>query len=137
MGKPHTQVCAETVFEIVEPDGTAPVDVGLVYDTRDPYAVAMELEIRDSRHPSVWVLSRSMLAEGLLVPAGLGNVQITPATPEFVLLQLGSDAEQASMWMPLPEIEEFLESTYDAVPVGEEELWLEVDATLQQILDAA
>ncbi|MGI5347318.1 SsgA family sporulation/cell division regulator [Streptomyces sp. CA-250714] len=137
MGNHYTRVCTETVFEIVEPDGTAPVDVEMVYDTRDPYAVAMDLEIRNSQQPSIWVLSRSLLAEGLLIPAGLGNVQITPATPEFVLLQLGTDAEQASLWMPLPEIEEFLESTYDVVPVGEEELWLKVDAAVQQILGAA
>ncbi|MFD6315767.1 SsgA family sporulation/cell division regulator [Streptomyces nigra] len=136
MGKPHTRVYAETVFELVEPDGTAPVDVTLAYETSAPHTVVMELEIRESHRPSVWALSRSMLAEGLLVPAGLGDVQITPATPEFVLLQLGDDAEQASLWMPLAEIEEFLESTYDAVPVGEEDQWLEVDTTLDQILKA-
>jgi hypothetical protein len=38
--------------------------------------------------------------------------------------------------MPLAEIEEFLESTYDAVPVGEEDQWLEVDTALDQILKA-
>ena len=137
MGMPHTRISTETVFEIVEPDGTAPVDVLLAYDTKDPYALTMELEIRDSSHPSTWVLGRAMVAEGLLVPSGLGNVQITPATPEFVLLQLGAPGEdQASLWMSLPEVEEFLENTYDVVPVGEEERWLEVDATLHRILDA-
>lgn len=39
--------------------------------------------------------------------------------------------------MSLPEIEEFLESTYDAVPMGEEDQWWEVDVTVQQILKAA
>ncbi|MFE0172315.1 SsgA family sporulation/cell division regulator [Streptomyces sp. NPDC059002] len=137
MGSRHTRVSTETVFELVEPDGTAPVDVGLTYDTRDPYSVAMELEIRTSHRPSVWVVSRGMLAEGLLVPTGLGNVQITPATPEFVLLQLGADDEQASLWMSLPEIEEFLESTYDVVPIGEEDQWWEVDDMVRRLLEAA
>jgi len=133
----HTRVTAETVFEIVEPDGTAPVDVRLAYDTTDPYVVTMELEIRSSHHPSTWVLSRAMLAEGLLIPTGLGDINITPATPDYVLLQLGTGTEQASLWMLLPEIEEFLETTYDLLPIGQEEPWPEINHTLERILTAA
>jgi hypothetical protein len=107
-----------------------PVRVELRWDATDPYAVWVVFQTgRTDAGDVPWVLSRELLAEGLHAPAGIGDVHIRPDEAELFItvLELSSPSGYALFELDTVDLSEFLELTYDHVPLGAEELFIDLD----------
>jgi hypothetical protein len=85
------------------------------------------------------VLSRELLTEGLTRAAGLGDVRITPdaGNQHTLLLRLSAPLGQVTFRVDARELAEFLDATFDMLPLGEELLWVPLDAEIAALLDTA
>ena len=105
------------------PDVTLPAL--LRYSAADPFAVRLVLLLvqdegaaGDGPESVEWLLSRSLLTEGLLAPAGQGDVQVR-VDGHDVAVELAGAAE---VLLPLEGMVEFLADSYEVVPTGAETL---------------
>ncbi|SES01141.1 Streptomyces sporulation and cell division protein, SsgA [Lentzea xinjiangensis] len=115
----ETRVGTATVVEFIRPDGTIePMDVDLQYRSDDPHAVTMRFHAHDQE--STWLVGRELLSNGLLSPAGLGDVRLRPADGDVLVLELHTEDSHAVFHLPADELRRFLRSTYAAVPAGAE-----------------
>ncbi|WP_158889637.1 SsgA family sporulation/cell division regulator [Amycolatopsis anabasis] len=114
--------------------GPLPVLVDLIYDTRDPFAVVAAFH--SGRGTVHWIFARDLLADGLLGPTGEGDLRISPATdPALVLVELTTPDGAAVLEAPAQELAEFLDRTYQEVPVGEEHEWFDFDTELAKLAE--
>jgi hypothetical protein len=128
-----TRVGAESVFEFISPSGRpVPMTVELGYRADDPHAVS--LTFRTGRDSTVWLVSRDLLADGLITVSGAGDVRVRPHNGTTAVLELQSDESQAVFHVRSAELQEFLNSTYDVVAPGRESEFLDFDAELRQLL---
>ncbi len=133
----HTVICSPAVFELIAPDAPAvPVKVDLTYSSRDPYAV--QASFRTGSTTAVdWVFARDLLHEGLIGPAGTGDVRVQPAqhNPAKVQLELSSPSGHAVFTTCAQTLGDFLHRTFVAVPSGTEYAWLDFDMALSDLLN--
>ncbi|HLU59656.1 MAG TPA: SsgA family sporulation/cell division regulator [Pseudonocardia sp.] len=133
----HTVICSPAVFELIGPDAPAvPVNVELTYSSRDPYAV--KASFRTGSTTAVeWVFARDLLHDGLIAPAGTGDVQVRPMPlhPGKVQLELSSPSGHAVFTTCAQTLGDFLQRTYHAVPAGREYDWLDFDVALADLLN--
>jgi hypothetical protein len=133
----HTVICSPAVFELIAPDAAAvPVNVELTYNSRDPYAV--QASFRTGSTTAVeWVFARDLLHDGLIGPAGTGDVRVQPMpmNPGRVQLELSSPSGHAVFTTCAQTLGEFLHRTYLAVPVDSEYSWLDFDMALSDLLN--
>jgi hypothetical protein len=116
--------------------GPLPVLVDLDYDTSDPYAVTATF--RTGRNSVVWMFGRDLLADGLLVPTGDGDVRVSPATdPALVVIELNAPGGSAVFDAPADDLAAFLDCTYEQLPVGTESDWFDFDLELAKLADLA
>ncbi|MDX8148000.1 SsgA family sporulation/cell division regulator [Lentzea sp. BCCO 10_0061] len=121
----ETRVGTATVVEFVRPDGSVePMNVDLHYRSDDPHAVTMRFHARDQE--SVWLVGRELLADGILSPAGLGDVRLRPGDGDVLFLELFTEDSHAVFQLSATELQRFLDSTYAAVPAGREVLDFEL-----------
>jgi hypothetical protein len=108
----------------------------LVFDHADPYAVEMVLEAKSGT--VTWTFARELLAEGLYEPTGQGDVLVWPclsATGEaVVIIELCSPDGRALIQAPARAVQEFVVSTHELVPAGQERSHLSMDALISQLL---
>lgn len=110
----ETRVGTATVVEFVRPDGSVePMNVDLHYRSDDPHAVTMRFHARDQE--SVWLVGRELLADGILSPAGLGDVRLRPGDGDVLFLELLTEDSHAVFQLSATELQRFLDSTYAAV----------------------
>jgi hypothetical protein len=85
---------------------------------------------------AVWTFARSLLAEGLLSPAGYGDVHVRPNGPDRTMIEFRAPEGTALIEMASADIRAFLGRTYEAVPAGQESrhLDLDFDAELMTLL---
>ena len=112
----------------------------LRYSAADPFAVRLVLLLEaeegagdDVRGPDSieWIFSRSLLTDGLLAPAGEGDVRVRVEGHEVSVELAGS----AAVLLPLEGLVEFLADSYEVVPTGAESLALDdLDRDLQRLL---
>ncbi len=115
----ETRIGTATVARFIRPDGSAePMDVDLHYRTDDPHAVTMRFHTRDQE--STWLVGREVLSDGLLAPAGLGDVRLRPGTGDVLVLELWTEDSHAVFHLSAEELRRFLRSTYRVVPAGRE-----------------
>ncbi|GLZ33771.1 sporulation protein SsgA [Lentzea sp. NBRC 105346] len=125
-----TRVGIETVFEFIGPDGRpAPVPVELGYRADEPHAVSMTFRMADQA--TVWLVSRDLLADGLVAATGEGDVRLRPFTARAAILELYSDDEHAVFHVPVGSLQAFLNSSYDVVAPGREGDFLDIDSALR------
>ncbi|WP_408014317.1 SsgA family sporulation/cell division regulator [Saccharopolyspora elongata] len=107
----------------------------LSYESREPYAVNMSFHAGTSGQVD-WVIDRDLLAAGLVVASGEGDVQIIPQLdkPELVVIALSSPSGQAAFEAPAAKLADFLDETYDVVAPGDEHKWMSVDEVLNRLL---
>jgi hypothetical protein len=131
----HTVICSPAVFELIAPDAQAvPVNVELTYSSRDPYAV--QASFRTGSTTAVeWVFARDLLHEGLIAPAGTGDVKVQPLNAETVQLELSSPSGHAVFTTCAKTLGDFLNRTYLAVPAGQEYARLDFDMALFDLLN--
>jgi hypothetical protein len=134
----HTTIRSTAVFDLVgPPNPPVPVQVEMRYDTRDPYAV--QAAFRTGRAGWVeWVFSRDLLTEGLLAPAGAGDVRIRPAEhdAESVEIELSSPSGHATFRATSREVSDFLTRTHEIVAPGSEDDWLDLEHALGLLLSS-
>ena len=133
----HRVICSPAVFELIAPDApVVPVNVDLTYNSRDPYAV--QASFRTGNGTAVdWVFARDLLHDGLIGPAGTGDVRVQPMplNPTRVQLELSSPSGHAVFTTCAQALGEFLHRTYVAVPPETEYSWLDFDVALTDLLN--
>jgi hypothetical protein len=100
-------------------NGSGKVEVTLVYDPADPWAVTLLV----AGH--AWLFARDVLAAGLYEPAGEGDVQISPDTGGVfgrIVLTLSSPTGTAALALPRGTAEKLLEAAEALVPPGRERI---------------
>ncbi|MFI9382372.1 SsgA family sporulation/cell division regulator [Kutzneria sp. NPDC052558] len=104
--------------------GPVPVPAELSYDPTDPYAVTATFH--HGLGEVTWIFARDLLADGLIAPAGDGDLHLNPVfDADLVLFVLNSPDGAAVMEAPAEELAEFLDLTYEQVAPGSE--WDQVD----------
>lgn len=102
----------------------------------DPWAIA--LTFQSGSHDVVWLLSRDLIYEGLTTSAGEGDVRVYPSGVwGRTVLRLSSPDGRAEISLDEEDLREFLTATFDAVPAGEELLWVPLDQELTDLLNGS
>ena len=110
----------------------AAVSAAWCYDPADPWAIT--LAFRTGRREVRWRLARELLAAGLLMSAGQGDVQLEPLPTGALLLRLRNQREQAQFLLNEHDAHQLLARSYQLVPLGAEAL--DTDALLGALLHA-
>jgi hypothetical protein len=96
--------------------------MSLRYEPADPYVVRATF-FTHTEEPAEWVLGRDLLADGLRVSAGCGDIRVWPAVgrgDQAMYIVLGSPAGTALLEVPVQDVRTFLEDTEALVPPGTE-----------------
>ncbi|WP_247597708.1 SsgA family sporulation/cell division regulator [Streptomyces sp. RKND-216] len=129
----HT-VQAQLVTRAPEP---RPLRVLLRYDPRNAFAVSVTFPAPACLDgvEAVWTFSRDLLATGLGLPAGEGDVRLRPAGPHRTALSLHAAEGIALLEVDTPGVRAFLDAAYDRVPQGAERVGShELDRDLAELL---
>ncbi|WP_052685218.1 SsgA family sporulation/cell division regulator [Lentzea aerocolonigenes] len=112
------------------------IDTQLRYDSRDPLVISFVFLLHEQN--VLWALGRDLVAAGLIAPAGYGDVVLRPddQDPGRVEFWFTDGGEGSKLSAPLSEIAAFVDRTHELVPMGEEWLWLDLDAELAKVLPA-
>ncbi|MFE5566561.1 SsgA family sporulation/cell division regulator [Amycolatopsis japonica] len=131
----HVAHSHDVVF-VREIEGTEDVlvDVELTYDTNDPFAIRACF-LRDTPNEIDWLFSRELLAAGMLVPSGEGDVRISPTAsdPAGVRVELQTPDGAATFTVDAEELRDFLDCSEAMVPYGDEFLWIDFDFELHRL----
>ncbi|CAM4109364.1 SsgA family sporulation/cell division regulator [Kibdelosporangium persicum] len=132
----HTEITTTVTFDLAS-DHPVPVDVELRYDTRDPFAVYALFEPEGARAVQ-WILSRDLLADGLIVRTGDGDVRMWPDKKdnELVVIEFVTPKGQARFEAHAQDIADFLDTTYEVVLPGAEDEWFDFDAEIARMIAA-
>jgi hypothetical protein len=89
------------------------------------------------RDPIEWIFARSLVSDGLSVPAGDGDVRIWPSPEDLagpVYVELCSPSGRALFAVPRPVLADFVARCHALVPPGAEPEHLDLDAELDMLL---
>ncbi|KJK56127.1 SsgA family sporulation/cell division regulator [Saccharothrix sp. ST-888] len=119
-----------------------PMTVRLTYSSGDPLAVHAYFPAEYSLEPTTttdpeeveWVFARQLLAAGIDMPAGLGDVRVMPMSSETVAVELHSAEGKALLLVERRDLSHFLWHTYRVVPVGQEHEYVNTDQALAELL---
>ncbi|MCH0572398.1 SsgA family sporulation/cell division regulator [Streptomyces sp. MUM 136J] len=132
-------VDAEILMDFLAGDDLEyPIPVRMLYHGCDPLAVRLTFALPGDT-PVTWYVARELLLEGLLRPAGEGDVRILPAQsrhPDAVLIHVRVCEEEALFRTSVPPLLAFLDRTGMVVPVGREDLHPCFQEHLDDELDA-
>lgn len=123
-----SRVSVTTRAALLGHPGHPGIPATLGYDAADPWAVTVGF--RCGRRWVRWVLARELLAAGLLLPAGDGDVRAYPH-PAGVVLGLDNGDEYAEVLLDGEAVGRVLARGYALVPLGAERVdWaVELDDT--------
>jgi len=135
----RTEVSSELDVRLVTPgEGAVPLPVELRYVPSDPFAV--RATFRTGHGLGVcWVFARDMLAAGTHTPTGEGDVRVWPSPDDqgdTVFISLSSPDGRALLEAPSRLLREFIARTYVVVPPGSESIHLDLDSTIEALLDS-
>ncbi|MFJ8045750.1 SsgA family sporulation/cell division regulator [Kitasatospora sp. NPDC096147] len=120
------------MYHQVGPHADVPVE--LFYSTSDPWAVRCYFPKEPV--PVFWAFGRDLLAEGLVGPAGDGDVHISPVDGRYTLLALCGPVGDgmAVLRAPTRDLAAFLARTHRVVPPGAEGALVDWDACVGRLL---
>jgi len=132
-----TLVSQVLLLELVDPSGAvAPLETELSYDPADPLAVSAIFSTVAGRVR--WTFGRDLLIEGLVEPAGDGDVHVWPCVDNdgnsVVIIELCSPDGEALVQGRTADITAFVERMTSSVAPGAESALLDVDAAIAAIL---
>ncbi|KDN85183.1 SsgA family sporulation/cell division regulator [Kitasatospora cheerisanensis] len=120
---------AEYALDAAEPD---PYDPNAPRDPHDPFD---PVDAAGPAGPEIeWVFARQLLAAGLDLPAGEGDVRIRPAFGLRTMVELRSPEGVALLQFARNDLRRFLWRSHLAVPEGQELRHLDCDRALAQLL---
>ena len=113
-----------------------PVPASLHYGADDPYAI--HAVFRGGDTDVEWVFARDLLREGLVAPAGDGDVQVRPCEcadgRARVLLRLSSPDGNAELEADEADVRRFLRRADTLVPPGRESRHLDIDELVARLV---
>ncbi|AGM02875.1 sporulation protein SsgA [Amycolatopsis sp. MJM2582] len=130
----HTDAIHQSQFVLLNNSST-PVLSRLSFHAGEPFAVTVSFRTERGRWVE-WTFARELLVTGLTDPAGLGDVRVRPDLSEdeaMLTLEIESPDGYASFELEREDVETFLESTYDLVPLGSESEHFDVEALIEEI----
>lgn len=133
----HSVVYGTVAHVIVAGEPSVPLPAELRYDSSDPYAVCLSLGAPLST-PVDWLFARGLLAAGLHIPSGTGDVQVIPrhhGHPDRVRIVLRSRADEAAVDVDTSTVRAFLLRTLELVPAGRESIHVDLDGALAGLLE--
>jgi len=132
-----SEVRTAVTLRLVVPRADVLLDATLRYDRDDPYAVHLSFPTAPGRRAVEWVFARSLVADGLGMPAGDGDVRIWPSPEDMegqVYVELCSPSGRALFAVPRPVLADFVGRSHALVPPGAEGAFLDLDAELDLLL---
>ena len=133
MGYRSGAVTREVTMAVVVPaDVQQRVPVVMRYDRSDPFAVAAEFQATPTDRVA-WVFARELLAHGMRVPIGEGDVRVWPTADGAVRISLTSPDGEALVEVAAADVAEFLRQSYALCPLGAEAANLDVDGALRAL----
>jgi hypothetical protein len=117
---------------VISPHVSQDITVNLRYLRDDPFAVhlAFPAEISLEGGEVEWVFARELLDDGLYAPSGEGDVHLWPCDSDRVVMAFESGRGVAMVEFAATDLDNFLQSSYRAVPMGQEGRQVDVDAYL-------
>ncbi len=111
----------------------------LSYDRADPFVIRMAFPAPATLEGTevFWEFSRELLAEGMDVPAGVGDVRIRPFGYDRTVLEFHAAEGIAMVHVRTADLRRFLRRTQQLVPVGAEHRFLDLDQSLTDLLDGS
>ena len=129
---------AEVVeLELLDPMcGSTRFGSDFVYRSSDPFAVTVVFR---SEYDEVrWTFARELLVTGVHEPTGVGDVQLWPCLDDagnaIVMIELHAPAGSVLVQAKSRDVAAFVHRMLAAVPLGAEELHVDVDASLAALL---
>lgn len=121
---------------VVRADGPpVPCTVQLAYHRTNPYAVQIRFPTPQGQPLApTWTFARSLLEEGLRVPAGEGDIRLLPCAEGWTGLELHGAPRIVLVLLPTRSLRRFLAAAYAVVPAGAEHHLLDLDTALTGIL---
>lgn len=113
----------------LQPTGQA-LRARLSWDRADPLAVTVSFWTVAGWVD--WVMARELLAAGLLMPAGVGDVRLEPVAGDLQLV-LDNGCDQATLSLPASDVAGFLVLAYQRLPLGAERI--DIGAELALLLN--
>jgi hypothetical protein len=123
-----------TLNLLVPDSGPVALSVGLRYSASDPYAV--RAAFRGSDATVEWVFARELLLGGLREATGVGDVHVWPGRADghdVVHISLSSPDGRAVLQADARDMRSFLDATTAVVPVGREEIHLDLDQVIAKL----
>ena len=100
-----------------------------------PAEFSLDGEALPEAPPEVeWVFARRLLAAGLDLPSGLGDVHVRPLSGGRTMVELRAAEGTALVRFDASDLRRFLWRSFLAVPEGEEFLLLDADRALAELL---
>ncbi|MER5988056.1 SsgA family sporulation/cell division regulator [Streptomyces sp. NPDC001787] len=120
---------------VAGPDTTVPVPVRLYYLTTDPYAVQFTFDVAPDEVVR-WTFARELLDQGMVGPAGMGDVKITPIGDNHARTRIVLESPEglACLEGATAPLKAWLDSTYKEVPAGHEPSAVDIDSLLDELL---
>lgn len=136
----HPALSHDITLSCLDPWGrTVDVPTTLGYREDDPYAVSLTFHSHSG--DVVWVVSRTLLLQGLAAPTGEGDVKVYPSIDDraraVVVLDFCSPDGRLVATTSSREVQGFLAKTFAAVPVGTESRHLDLDGLIDALLGSA
>lgn len=129
-------VLVPTVLSLLQDGGPGiALDGELRYDVTDPYAV--HLVIGGPDRPTSWIFARELLVDGQLGTAGLGDIQVWPASTEegpVLLVELATDEVEAVLSLRLSDVRVLLDRSDELVRPGTEADHCDIDSIIAAAL---
>ncbi|WP_338898393.1 SsgA family sporulation/cell division regulator [Streptomyces sp. TG1A-60] len=122
---------------LVTPDyDEVSVRTTLRYTPGDPLAVHIDFPAGASADDAnvTWTFARTLLAEGLAAPAGIGDVHLWPCGPAHTVVELHSPQGMAIVRFDTPALRRFLRRSCAVVALGGEDLEPALDDGLASLL---
>jgi hypothetical protein len=117
----------------------APVVTRWTYTPADPFAVTLGVRTRGDRFVD-WLVARDLVIDALRGPSGCGDVRMSPQHVQgydIVEIEIRSGDGRAVLEVDRDLLAEFVDSTTDLVPVGEERAHMDLDAEIEKITSRA
>lgn len=130
----HTDAVHQSQFVLLNNSST-PVLSRLSFHVDEPFAVTVAFRTERGRWVE-WTFARELLAAGLEDPAGLGDVRIRPDLSDdeaLLTLEIESPDGYASFELEREDVESFLASTYELIPLGNESEYFDIEALIEEI----
>ncbi|MGH3912895.1 MAG: SsgA family sporulation/cell division regulator [Pseudonocardiaceae bacterium] len=129
------ETVAHDMFALLH-QSAAPVVTRWTYSADDPFAVTLVIQTRGDQCVD-WVLARDLLVTGLTGPAGIGDVRVRPAQLaewDVALVELRSPEGRALLEVDRELLQQFVDATIEAIPLGSEGNFIDMDAEIEKIM---